>query len=136
VIRPATPDDVDAVTALEAAVFGRDAWTRAMVVEELTGRRRDAWVADDVVGYAVTLRGDDVMDLQRIAVAPEHRRRGIARELLETAMAAGRGRMLLEVSATNEGAIAFYVRSGFAEIDRRRRYYRDGSDAIVMEATL
>ena len=40
--------------------------------------------------------------------------------------------MLLEVSAGNAGARAFYAAEGFVEIDRRRRYYRDGSDAVVM----
>jgi ribosomal protein S18 acetylase RimI-like enzyme len=44
--------------------------------------------------------------------------------------------MLLEVSSENSAALAFYERSGFTEIDRRPRYYRDGSDAIVMELAL
>ncbi len=134
-IRPATADDVPAVTALEAEVFGADAWSSTMVAEELTGQRRSAWVAGEVYGYAVMLLGDDVVDLQRIAVAAPYRRQGVAAALLETALAARGGRrMLLEVSALNEDARAFYAASGFVEIDRRRRYYRDGSDAIVMEA--
>ena len=41
--------------------------------------------------------------------------------------------MLLEVSARNTGALAFYGAEGFTEIARRRRYYRDGADAVVME---
>jgi ribosomal protein S18 acetylase RimI-like enzyme len=44
--------------------------------------------------------------------------------------------MLLEVSAGNEPAIALYEQAGFAEIDRRRRYYRDGSDALVLAREL
>ena len=44
----------------------------------------------------------------------------------------GATRILLEVSADNAGALAFYEAEGFAEIDRRRRYYRDGSDAVVL----
>ena len=44
--------------------------------------------------------------------------------------------MLLEVSAANGSAIAFYTAEGFAEIDRRRRYYRDGSDALVLRRQL
>ena len=36
-------------------------------------------------------------------------------------------------SAFNAAASAFYAAEGFAPIDRRRRYYRDGSDAVVME---
>jgi ribosomal protein S18 acetylase RimI-like enzyme len=44
--------------------------------------------------------------------------------------------MLLEVSAGNAAALAFYAAAGFVQIDRRPRYYRDGSDAIVLRATL
>jgi ribosomal protein S18 acetylase RimI-like enzyme len=43
------------------------------------------------------------------------------------------GRVLLEVSARNDGALAFYATEGFTEIDRRPAYYRDGSDAVVMQ---
>ena len=147
-IRPATPDDVAAVTALEAEVFGPDAWSAESVHEELTGERRHAVVAvsasgdgsGEVVGYAVTLRSDDVLDLQRIAVAPAHRRSGLARQLLDAVRsagpAAGAHRMLLEVSDGNAAALAFYVAEGFVQIDRRPRYYRDGSDALVLRAPL
>ena len=37
------------------------------------------------------------------------------------------------MSADNDAALAFYAGEGFVEIDRRRGYYRDGSDAVVME---
>ena len=132
IVRPATAHDVPAVVALEVELFGPDAWSAASVAEELTGGRRTAVVAVDpeVVGYAVTL-ASDVVDLQRIGVAATYRRRGLAHRLL-AAVATG-DRMLLEVSARNTGAIAFYETEGFTEIGRRRRYYRDGADAVVME---
>jgi len=132
-IREATAADVDAVVGLEQHVFGVEAWSRESVVEELTGERRHAVVAvtDELVGYAVTMRAGDLVDLQRIVVAASHRRRGLARELLD---AVRQPRMLLEVSASNDAAIAFYTAQGFEEIDRRPRYYRDGADAVVMRA--
>jgi [ribosomal protein S18]-alanine N-acetyltransferase len=37
------------------------------------------------------------------------------------------------VRADNLAAIAFYRREGFAEIARRRSYYVDGTDAVVMQ---
>ncbi len=78
--------------------------------------------------------------LQRIGVRPDHQRRGLARSLLDEvlaeAAAGGADRMLLEVSAVNTAALAFYARADFVEIDRRRRYYRDGSDAVVMRRSL
>lgn len=133
IVRPATEHDVPAVHALEASVFGADAWFELSVREELTGPRRLAVLACDpeVVGYAVTSTVGDVTDLQRIAVHASHRRRGLARTLLE-AVSDGT-RMLLEVSAANDAALRFYAAEGFIEIDRRPAYYRDGSDALVME---
>ena len=141
-LRPAEPGDVAAVAALEATVFAGDAWSEPLVREELTGPGRRAVVADDggVVGYAVTLRAGDLVDLQRIAVQPALRRQGLARRLLGQLLAAavedGAGRMLLEVAAGNDAARAFYAAEGFEEIARRRRYYRDGSDAVVMQRSL
>ena len=132
-LRPATAGDVDAVTRLEQELFGADAWSADSVRAELTGERRTAVVAEDdgtVVGYAVTMAAGDLVDLQRIAVHPARRRQGLARRLLAEV---GDGPLLLEVSAGNEAALAFYAGEGFTEIHRRRRYYRDGSDAVVME---
>lgn len=132
--RVATADDVAEVAALDRHLFGADGWSDAQVAEELTGDHRAAWVVESgpaVVGYVVTMTVGDVTDLLRIAVRPDHRRTGVAAALLATALA-GRPRVLLEVSAGNDGALSFYAAEGFVEIDRRRRYYRDGSDAVVM----
>jgi ribosomal protein S18 acetylase RimI-like enzyme len=130
-VRPATAADLAAVATLEEALFGDDAWSRAAVAAEVSAGR--ALVADDdgVAGYVVTLHAGDAVDLMRIAVRPDRRRGGLAHALL--AAASTGQRMLLEVSERNAGAIAFYTAEGFTEIARRRRYYRDGSAAVVME---
>lgn len=143
-LRPARPEDADEVTRLEADLFGVDAWSPEMVAHELSADRRRVLVAlgesGVLEGYAVTSVAGDVVDLQRIAVRPEARRRGLAARLLAEvsglARADGAHRMLLEVSAANAGAIAFYAAAGFIEIDRRPRYYRDGTDALVLRADL
>jgi ribosomal-protein-alanine N-acetyltransferase len=131
IVRPATADDVDALAALEAALFGADAWSRISVGAEVTAGRVLVAEDDAVAGYVVTLAAGDALDLMRIAVRPDRRRRGLAHTLLEAASTARR--MLLEVSERNEGAIAFYAAEGFTEIARRDRYYRDGSAAVVMQ---
>jgi [ribosomal protein S18]-alanine N-acetyltransferase len=138
-LRSATLEDASDVHALERQLFGVDAWSARSVAEELTGQRRVALVACDpgVVGYLVTAAAGDVVDLQRVAVHPEHRRRGVARALLDAAVRkADAERMLLEVSELNQAALSFYAAEGFTEIDRRPRYYRDGSDAVVLELVL
>ena len=132
-LRPATDDDVPAVHALEVVLFGADAWSETSVREELLGERRTAVVACDpeVVGYVVTAVAGDVVDLQRVAVREDHRRSGLARRLLHEVRPSDLP-VLLEVGAANDAALRFYAAEGFVEIDRRRRYYRDGSDAVVM----
>ncbi len=89
-----------------------------------------------VVGYAVASVVADIAELQRIAVDAAHRRAGLATALLEGVLTlardGGADRLLLEVREDNAGALAFYAAAGFTEIDRRRRYYRDGATAVVL----
>jgi ribosomal-protein-alanine N-acetyltransferase len=136
-VRPATEADIDAVAALETALFGDDAWSRDSVLHELTHPLRQAYVAVDdageVCGYVVVLGVGDVADLQRIAVADAQRGRGVAATLLGACDLSAFERVVLEVHAGNAAALAFYRRHGFAEISRRRGYYADGSDAVVMQ---
>lgn len=140
ILRPGEARDVAAVVALEQRLLGAEAWSARSVREELLGPRRVALVAcdsDEVVGYVVTASAGDVVDLQRVAVRPDRRRCGLAGRLLAAALERAPGdRVLLEVSVDNRGALAFYAAEGFTEIDRRPRYYRDGSDAVVMTRPL
>jgi [ribosomal protein S18]-alanine N-acetyltransferase len=141
VIRPATTADVDAVERLERENLGEDAWSRILVEQGVSGELPTVHylVAEqdgELVGHAVVSVVADISELQRIAVDATHRRTGLATSLLERvvdlARGAGADRLLLEVREDNAGAIAFYTARGFAEIDRRPRYYRDGGTAVVM----
>jgi [ribosomal protein S18]-alanine N-acetyltransferase len=141
VIRPATTADVDAVERLERENLGEDAWSRILVEQGVSGELPTVHylVAEqdcELVGHAVVSVVSDISELQRIAVDATHRRTGLATGLLERAVDLARGagadRLLLEVREDNAGAIAFYTARGFAEIDRRPRYYRDGGTAVVM----
>ena len=79
-----------------------------------------------------------VVEIRRLGVVPDARRQGWATKLITAleAYLAERGaaeiRILLEVAATNQAAIALYQKNGFQEISRRRNYYTDGSDCLVM----
>ncbi len=153
-IRPATQQDLSAVAALERMLFGADAWSPEQVLDELTSATRCSVVAVDgpvdgpvdgavdgaadgavVLGYAVLWQGVDTADLQRVGVHPGYRRRGVARALLAGLALDARPRVLLEVRADNAAAIALYERHGFVALDRRRSYYRDGTDALVLQRT-
>lgn len=148
-VRPATAEDAAAIAALERDNLGADAWSPALVQEGVAGNlptvaylvaEVDGDAGPQVVGHAVTSVVADIAELQRIAVDPAHRRGGVATELLDAAVSAARvggaDRLLLEVREDNAGALAFYAARGFVEVDRRRRYYRDGATAVVLRLGL
>ncbi|WP_296605510.1 ribosomal protein S18-alanine N-acetyltransferase [Nocardioides sp.] len=144
-VRPAGPDDVSAIAALERSCLGADAWSEGLVREGVTGALPTigylvAEADGRVVGHATVSVVGDIAELQRIAVDPAYRRRGLASDLLDATIALARGgradRLLLEVREDNGGALSFYAAREFVEIDRRRRYYRDGATAVVMRRSL
>lgn len=145
ILRPATEVDVPAVAALELEAFPTDAWTADYLSAAVRGELTTisvhvATLGGEVVGHAIVSTLFEDAELQRIASVAARRRTGIATALLgevvEYATARGAERMLLEVREGNEPARAFYARAGFEEIDRRPRYYRDGTTAIVLQRTL
>ncbi|WP_233188943.1 GNAT family N-acetyltransferase [Subtercola sp. Z020] len=162
VLRVAGPNDVDAIMALETATFENDAWSRAMMLGDLsqpycyylvataaTGSAPgDApgvapGDAPALAGYAglMSPRGAADADIQTIAVAPDARRRGLGRTLMTAliaeAVARGARRVFLEVRADNPGAQTLYDALGFSPIGVRRGYYQpDDVDAVVMRLDL
>jgi ribosomal-protein-alanine N-acetyltransferase len=138
-IRAALSTEVDAIAAIELACFGAEAWSGALV-EAAIENDRNTVLIDDLDAYGAASVAGDVADLERIAVMPSRRRRGVARQLVDALCAAvraqGAARMLLEVAADNHAAIGFYEAYGFTTISRRPGYYRGGVDALVMQLEL
>ncbi|MEO6511199.1 MAG: GNAT family N-acetyltransferase, partial [Nocardioides sp.] len=123
-IRRATPDDVDAVVRLEEVCLGGDAWSRGLVEQGVAAQLPTvsylvAELDGAVVGHAVASAAGEDAELQRIAVDPAYRRRGLGAALLGAveAQVAGDGaeRLLLEVREDNATAAAFYEAHGFEE---------------------
>jgi ribosomal-protein-alanine N-acetyltransferase len=140
-VRRARAADVDAVVELETSCLGIDAWSRGLVEQGIaeavpTVSYLVAEVDGSVVAHAVASAAGDDAELQRIAVAPAHRRSGLASALLleveRGAVDGGATRLLLEVREDNLTALAFYRARGFTEVGRRRDYYLDGAAAVVL----
>lgn len=95
-------------------------------------------------GFALFSVAVDEAELLTVAVHPEHRRKGLARDLLmaaETALEAEKVlKIHLEVAADNAGAFALYQALGYQVGGRRKQYYRraagDRVDAIMMAVDL
>ncbi|WP_203071181.1 GNAT family N-acetyltransferase [Falsiroseomonas ponticola] len=97
-------------------------------------------VLRDGSGFILCRVAADEAEILTLAVAPDARRKGVGGALLAEAMAGavvrGAGAMFLEVSERNEAARALYAAARFSTVGRRRRYYADGADAVVMRRGL
>jgi ribosomal-protein-alanine N-acetyltransferase len=147
-LRRATAADLDAVMALENAIFGTDAWSAAAMRSELASAHTYYLVAvaldrNSIDGYAGLLapQGGAQADVQTIAVADRARRQGLGRTLMQALVAEARRRgadeVFLEVRADNPGAEALYTGLGFDRIGVRPAYYQpDGVDAHVLRLVI
>jgi len=145
-LRPMTTADLDAVLALELALFGEEAWSLQMLVGELGQQPANRFylVAEDagtLVGYAGLLAAGGQGDVLTIAVDTARWGHGVGSELLRQLLAEAKRRdcteVFLEVRADNSRAQRLYRWWGFAEVGIRRGYYQpSGMDAIVMRLDL
>lgn len=132
-------DDLDSVMQVMNAAFPErygEAWTRSQCagILPMTGVRLVLAHDEDnnSVGFSLyrTVAGD--AELLLLAVDPRVQRKGLGRKLLDhfilDAKANGAERIHLEVRAGN-AATHLYESAGFAQVNRRRNYYRGKAGA-------
>lgn len=95
----------------------------------------------EMVAFVFILVNEDgSAHLTTIGVAPEHRRRGLARQLLQHVENALRLRgvftIVLEVRVSNTAAQDLYRESGYAIVQRLAKYYNNGEDCFLMMKSL
>jgi ribosomal-protein-alanine N-acetyltransferase len=137
-IRSANEGDIPTIVEIENASFPAP-WTENAFRHEIENPRAYFFVAvaEDgaVMGYYDMWLYSGEGHLLNICVAPEYRRKGLGRMLLEHALAtagtAGVHEIYLEVRPSNEAAINLYVKYGFKELEVRRGYYQNGEDALL-----
>jgi len=137
--------DVDALIAIEQAVFTADILSRRSFRHFLAAPGATVVVAEAegrIAGYALVLyppRSKHAR-LYSVAVAPHSGKRGVGPLLLAAAEAEalrrGRRCMRLEVHEHNGRAIARYEKSGYRLFGRHREYYDDRGDALRFEKPL
>jgi ribosomal-protein-alanine N-acetyltransferase len=105
---------------------------------------RHLWVIEDrgqLQAFLIARFSAAECEVENLVVAKQHRRRGLALELMQALIAVARQRnlerVLLEVRESNEAARAFYEKVGFQENGRRKAYYtQPREDAILLALTL
>jgi ribosomal-protein-alanine N-acetyltransferase len=132
---------IEALLAIDRALFGAEMWSDRMLWNELAQHESRHYLVamegDEPIGYAGLASYEDESCVQTIGVRPDHQGRGIGtallRALLDEAERRGTPAVLLEVRADNLDAQRLYERHGFRAIGLRRGYYQPSrTDAVVM----
>ena len=139
IIEKMNSSHVAQIAQLEKICFS-DPWSEKSVASELDNKLAFWLVAaegDTVAGYIGSQTVIDESDMMNVAVHPDFRRQGIAEALVNTLVEnlkkMGSRCLTLEVRASNAPAIALYGKLGFAEIGRRKNYYRNPrEDALIL----
>ena len=139
-ICPMSEADLDQVLAIEQRSFPSH-WSRQHFLDELSSTHSFPLSAFDaagrLVGFICPMLVLDEGHILDVAVDPAFRGHGLGRLLVERVLAdcraGGASFVSLEVRPSNEAAIALYRVMGFTECGRRKRYYQDGEDAVLME---
>lgn len=137
---PMSERDLEQVLAIENAAFPLP-WTENHFLDELRSPHSFPLVALGqnglVLGYICPMHLLDEGHILDVAVRKDFCGQGVGRLLVETTLRMCREKgadfVSLEVRQSNVGAIALYRQLGFVEVGRRKRYYENGEDAILME---
>ena len=142
-VGPVRDPDIGEIASIEARCFS-DPWSERSFRDALSYRpiyfacaREPDSGASRVLGYVVAWFAGGEGEIANLAVDPAARGRGIGSALLDAALEEARrqqaSRVFLEVRSSNLRARQLYESRGFAEVGRRRRYYRRPvEDAVVL----
>ena len=137
-IRAATWMDIDTLLAIEQDCY-RFPWGYQQFVEELDNPIAALDVAEvdqQIAGYLCSWLICGELQIQNLATSARYRRRGIGQALLthviERSQHQGLQAAWLEVREGNQAAINLYLACGFELKGRRKKYYQDGEDALLL----
>jgi len=141
-IRPLTVSQLDECWRLDQRCFvDGEAYSRDTFEYLLTSPESVAYraVMPDglMIGFIVGLiEPQNTGHITTLGVAPEHRRRRIAEQMLIKAEETFRRRHVrtirLEVRSVNSGAQSLYYNLGYTVTQRLPRYYSNGGDGLLM----
>jgi ribosomal-protein-alanine N-acetyltransferase len=136
--------DAAGIGGIDARAFDEDDWPESTFLAELRENRFARYFVlaqepgAELLGYIGCWTLADALHIVTIGVEPAQQRRGfgdlLVTRALDLAFEAGLPAATLECRASNLPAQALYTKFGFHVAGRRRRYYADKEDALIMTA--
>ena len=118
-------------------------WTQSQWKNELEKDYVTAigiYLNKSISGVCVFHKIYDEVEIRYLSVHPSHKRKGLGKKLIykifKDCKKDNIKRIFLEVSIKNQQALRFYDFFGFKTISVRKKYYKDGTDALIKEKML
>ena len=135
-ILAATFPQADVLAALDHSVPFSAHWSVEDWQAEFSQPAARIWCAqegDKLIGFIVLRGVAGQWELLNIAVAASYQHQGVATKLMRYALDAFTdAHITLEVSSANLAAQALYRKVGFVIFGIRKKFYKDGTDALIM----
>ena len=118
--------------------WNRNQWKNELEKDYITGI--GIYHNNLILGVCVFHKIHDEAEIRYISVDPSYKRKGLGKKLIYKIFKECKNenikRIFLEVSLKNKQALSFYDYLGFNTICMRKKYYKDGSDALLKEKML
>lgn len=139
IIRTADKADVKGIAAIEQTCFSSP-WNYETIEHEInesnTAHYFVAYSDGKLAGYIGVWILLDECQINKVAVLPEYRNKGVAKaillQIIDSTRKRGTRRWMLEVRANNKAAQALYSGAGFVKVGLRKAYYDNPVDDAVL----
>ena len=130
--------DLKEIYILETMIFKDEAWTKEMLKTELLNAENSKTLIIEeygkILGYVISRSFFEEYYILNLGVFPPRQKEGIGTILLSSFLNSikNSSSVFLEVKKSNFHAIKLYKSSGFKIFGERKKYYKDGSSALLM----
>ena len=138
-------DDIDSIVLIEQQNF-HNPWSKNQLIESILNPANLCYsisIKNKIIGFLMAMPALNTADILNISIKKAYQRKGYGNKLLHYLIKKLKDRMIsqliLEVRASNQSAIDFYLKHGFEEISLRKNYYMNNSkhpnqkeDGIIM----
>ena len=130
--------DLEQIYALEKMIFKGEAWTKDMLKTELqcSNNSKTLIIEENklILGYFIYRKLLSEYHILNFGVSLLRQKEGIGGVLLKYFLndLENISTVFLEVKKSNFSAISLYKKNGFKVCGERKKYYKDGSSALLM----
>lgn len=135
-IRPLTKRQIHSIEQYEKSFINNERYSKKQLngmINSSTYFSIGFFHKDNLIGYLIANVTDVSVDLFKIFVNENFRKKGAAKKMINYLINHHRNKPIyVEVLHTNEVAISMYKKNGFKIINERKNYYGNNKNAVIM----